>query len=274
MLISENCILIESNKEARETHEQAVKNTRMSYIQELRETLDKKDLLILQSIKLMKIARSDQIAKIVYQDNKYSNRYTNHKLLKLFKLGCIDRFEPKARMGAGSNKTHYVLAKPGAKLIDLKGFRPMRKLTQKWRHVVAVSDIFAHLSCNHIVYDWKPELKLNYMVGSKDYEIRPDCFVSWLVGEKENFAFFEADLATENQEVLNKKIDAYHDYFYKSSDFKRHSWQPFDKPVILPIIFILNDENRLNKLSNYYLKFIEKHSSNLKCHFTTFEKMI
>jgi len=274
MLISDNCILVESNKRARETHEEAAKNSRISYIQELQEVLDQKDKMILNAVKFMRIARSDQIAKVVYKDTKYANRYTNNKLLKLFKYGCLDRFEPKAQMGKGSNKTHYVLARPGAKLLEIKGFRPMKKLNQKWRHTVAVSDVFAGLAYKYEVYDWRQELKLNYMVGSKEFEIRPDCFAHWVMKDRDNYAFFEADLGTESQDILNKKINAYHDYFFNSNEFKQHSWQPFDNPVIIPIIFVLNDENRLKKLNNYYVKFIDKHSSKLKCHFTTFEKLI
>lgn len=274
MLTSENCILIESNKKAREKHEEAIKKSNISYITELRERLDEKDIRILQSISTMKIARSDQIAKIIYKHTKFSNKYANNKLLKLFELGCIDRFEPRAPIGKGTNKAHYVLARNGAKILNITGFRTIRKLNQNWRHTVAVNDVLAGLALKYDVFDWRQELKLKYYFKNAECEIRPDCFSYWVDNEKSNYAFFEIDLGTENQDVLNKKINAYHNYFFNSNEFKQHSWQPFNNPVIIPIIFILNDEKRTTRLNNYYLKFIDKYDSKLKCYFTNFENLI
>lgn len=274
MITSDNTVLIEKNKKLRETHEEAIKNSNISYIKEIEQKLDLKDKRILQLINMMKIATTEHISKIIYKDNKFADKLTQKKMRKLFSYGCVDKFAPRLAIGEGSPHNHYVLARPGAKLLDLKKFRPIRKLNQKWRHTVAVSDVFAGLACKYVIYEWKQEMKLNYYVGSKELEIRPDCFAQFTLKDKDNYAFFEIDLGTETQDILNKKIDAYHDYFFKSSEFKKAFWQPFDEPVILPIIFVLNDEVRLKKLKNYYKKFKEKHSSEIKCHFTDFEKLI
>lgn len=274
MITSENVVLIEKNKKLRESHEEAVKKSSISYIKELDLKLDKKDRKILQLINMMRIATTEHISKIVYKDNKFADKLTQSKMRKLFSYGCVDKFAPRLPIGEGSPQNHYVLARPGAKIIKLQNFRPIRKLNQKWRHTVAVSDVFSGLACKYTIYEWQQEMKLNYTVGSKEYEIRPDCFAQWAVNDNDYYSFFEIDLGTETQDILNKKINAYHNYFYKSTEFMKAPWQPFDNPVILPIVFVLNDENRLKKMQNYYEKFKNKHSSEIQCHFTDFKTLI
>ncbi|AEO93408.1 replication initiation by nicking [Bacillus phage G] len=274
MITSDVCLLMERNRKLRDLHEEAVKKSNAHYINELKLRLNDKDIKILKMINMNKIVTTSQIAKIFYPDSNSPDKSTLKTMKKLFSLGCVDRFSPRLSIGEGSSEYHYVLTRPGSKLLDIKLFRPIKKLNQKWRHTVAVSEVFSGLASKYEVLDWKQEIKLKYSVGSKEYEIRPDCFSYWLNNENDNYAFFEIDLSTENQDVLNKKIDAYHNYFFNSSDFKCHDWQPFEAPVTIPIIFILNDRKRLSKLNNYYSKFIDKHSSDLKCHFTTFENLI
>lgn len=274
MITSDNVVLIEKNKKLRKTHEEAVRRANKSYIMELQTKLDKKDLQILQLIHIMKIATTEQLAKIVYKKNKFANKLMQKKMRKLFSYGCVDKFAPRKPMGEGSPQNHYVLARPGAKVLGIKNFKAIRKLNQKWRHTVAISDVFANLARKFTIYEWRLEMKLTYYVGANEKEIRPDCFVHLKTKDKDNYVFIEVDLGTENQEVLNKKIDAYHDYFFNSYDFMKADWQPYEnQPIIIPIMFVLNDEKRLEKLKKYYLKFREKHSSKLGCYFTTFDKL-
>lgn len=273
MITSNTYLLIERNKKARETHEEVMKKSNKSYIKELEQKLDEKDWEILKHIHKMKLANSEQIQKLVYGNTKYGNRYTNNKLLKLFKLGCIDRCFP-ATPGKGGAEQIVVLTRIGAKLLKLEKFTPIKRLNQKWKHIIAVNDLYVHFKSKYEKIAFNPELKIKwekYEKGTvKMKEIRADALIQW---SKKKIALFEVDLGTETQQALNKKIDAYHEY-YTDDALRKAPWQHlFERPVLLPVVFVLNDEKRMQKLMGYYKKFVEKHNSPLKCYFVLFDNL-
>jgi DNA-binding Lrp family transcriptional regulator len=271
MLTSENCVLIERNRKARDTHEEAIRRSNKDYVMEVRKKLDDIDVRILKMVYQMMIATTRQISQIVFKDNPFPDKIAQRRCKKLFEYGCIDRFEPRKAMGEGAPQAHYVLARIGGKILEKKGFKPITKLQLKWRHVVAVNEILVSYANQYKVNEWQTEIKC-YI--DKQQILRSDAFIGFIKNERDIYALVEVDLGSENMDVLKNKIDQYHKYL-TSSDMIKADWQPYeDKPIRPPVLFALNDEKRLKQVENYYKKFVEKTNSPIKCTFKLFDNLI
>jgi hypothetical protein len=254
MIKCNNWILIEKYKKEREEYEEYVSRINKEKILFAKSKLDEKDIEILKMINKLKITTSNQLAKIIYKNSKFSNRYINNKLNKLFKLGCIDRFFPAK--DKGSYPVHVVLAKIGAKILNIESFRIMTVLNQKWKHKVAINEVLAE-----ILYKYKVKICRFEMWVDKD-KTRTDMFVIWVKENKVHAAFFEIDMGTENLKEVENKIKKYINYF-KHDSYKTADWQPYlNKNIsITPkIFFIFNNEERKQK----FKKILSKYNSTLK----------
>jgi hypothetical protein len=249
----QNWILVERFREDREKYEEYVKKINNEKIMFAKAKINDIDLKTLKLIHQLRIVTSSQVAKIIHRGRSHPFKFANNSLKKLFELGCIDRFYPMAN--GGSSQSHVVLAPIGARLIDVKGYRKVLVLTQNWRHTVYRNNIFADIYEKYKMIGWKPEILLEWMHNGTDKTLRPDAFIGWNNGEKENFAMFEIDMGTEHMNVLYKKIKDYHEYF-NTNTFKTDKWQPYEDVAIIPkVIFVFDDEERANTLDKYLTQF-------------------
>ncbi|MFF3667463.1 replication-relaxation family protein [Microtetraspora malaysiensis] len=145
-----------------------------------------------------------------------------HRLVKLNRIGVLDRFRPKPPVG--SAPWHYVLGEPGAAVlatedgIDLHefGYRRDRALSiaysQRLAHTVGTNEVFALLygaarrtpGCR--LRAWWPEARCAAQWGKY---VRPDAYGRWTENGHALDFFLEYDTGTETFDRVLAKLSGY-----------------------------------------------------------------
>lgn len=269
MITSNSWLLLNRFPKELEEYEEKFSRITREQIDYARSRVDEKDIAILKVISTGKILNSAQITKLVFKNQKSSNRTCNNRLKKLYQLGCIDRFFPIADGGRSNDFVHCVLGPIGARILDAKGFRRTKVLNQNWRHTVAINETFANLSLKFDLKLWRREVRFSWEdEATREKHQQADAFVGYINSKgKEKYAMIEVDMGTETIDELIDKAKNYTEYF-NGSEFKRANWQPYENVAIIPeVFFIMKYEKDALKLK----KKIQKLETNVSFKITTFE---
>ncbi|GII52842.1 hypothetical protein Pth03_12310 [Planotetraspora thailandica] len=152
-------------------------------------------------------------------DNQHTGR---HRLVKLNRLGALDRFRPRPPLG--SAPWHYVLGEAGAAVLALEdgltvsefGYRRGQALTiaysQRLAHTTGVNSVFAALSAQARRTDgcrlrtWWTEARCKAMWGK---HARPDAYCRWAENGLTLDFFLEYDTGTESLDRVAAKLGGY-----------------------------------------------------------------
>ncbi|WP_433347625.1 replication-relaxation family protein [Microtetraspora malaysiensis] len=165
-----------------------------------------------------KVLTCHQITRIAFNDPTTAR----HRLIKLHRLGVLDRFRPKPP--TGSAPWHYVLGEPGAAVlatedgVDLPefGYRRDRALSiaysQRLAHTIGTNEVFARLSgtarrtsgCH--IETWWTETRCAVQWGKY---VRPDAYGRWTENSCTLDFFLEYDTGTETFDRVLAKLSGY-----------------------------------------------------------------
>lgn len=153
----------------------------------------------------------------------FGNDHTGrHRLVKLTRLGALDRFRPRPPLG--SAPWHYVLGEAGAAVLALEdgvslsefGYRRGQALaiaySQRLAHTIGVNSVFAALSGQARRTDgcrldaWWTEAQCKAMWGK---HVRPDAYGRWTEGGLTLDFFLEYDTGTESLDRVAAKLSGY-----------------------------------------------------------------
>ncbi|MEV4105581.1 replication-relaxation family protein [Nonomuraea sp. NPDC049649] len=180
--------------------------------------LTDRDRHLLRLVWTHKVLTCHQIAHIAF-NNPITAR---HRLVKLHRIGVLDRFRPKPP--TGSAPWHYVLGEPGAAVlatedgIDLSnlGYRRDRALSiaysQRLAHTVGTNEVFARLygaarrtrGCR--LETWWTEARCAVQWGR---HVRPDAYGRWTENGSTLDFFLEYDTGTETFDRVLAKLSGY-----------------------------------------------------------------
>lgn len=177
-----------------------------------------RDIEILSFLFEHRVLTVHQIQEVFFD----SASVTRRRLLRLYRLGVVDRFEPPTAVG--SAPYHYVLDLHGARILaahrgieyrdlgwtkeNVEGF-PWR---QEFRHLVETNGFFARLigACrndgDHRLHEWLSESRCRRRFGTS---CQPDGYGRMSFGDKECSFLVEYDRGTESPARLSAKLPAY-----------------------------------------------------------------
>ncbi|MDF5758440.1 replication-relaxation family protein [Spongiactinospora sp. TRM90649] len=159
-----------------------------------------------------------QLTRIAFNDPTTAR----HRLLKLHRLGVLDRFRPKPPLGTAP--WHYVLGEPGAAVLATEdgiglrefGYRRDRTMaiafSQRLAHTVGTNEVFARLYGNARQSDgcrlstWWPEARCAAQWGK---HARPDAYARWTENGRPLDFFLEYDTGTETLDRVAAKLHGY-----------------------------------------------------------------
>ncbi|MDF5759012.1 replication-relaxation family protein [Spongiactinospora sp. TRM90649] len=165
-----------------------------------------------------KVLTGHQVTRIAFNDPSTAR----HRLVKLHRLGVLDRFRPKPPVG--SAPWHYVLGESGAAVLAAEegveppefGYRRDRALTiafsQRLAHTVGTNEVFADLygtarqtdGCH--LSTWWPEARCAAQWGK---HVRPDAYARWTEDGRTLDFFLEYDTGTETLDRVAAKLHGY-----------------------------------------------------------------
>lgn len=227
MILCKNHILLDKYKAERIKYEEYIGSITKEKVLYARDQMDAYDLRILKLISELKICTSHQIANLLFKEKNNPVLFSNRRLKKLYRLGCIDRFFPS--IDKGRLPTHITLAVIGAKVLEKRGFRRLLILNQNWKHTVAINEVLSHHKMNHEKFIIEDAIVWN------ESKIIPDI---QLIGESSR-KFIEVDMGTETIAVLKEKVENYYDYSI------------YNKDTNFTVLFACKYEETIKKLEKF-----------------------
>ncbi|GAA4211494.1 replication-relaxation family protein [Microbispora amethystogenes] len=176
------------------------------------------DRCLLRMVWTHEVLTTHQLLQVAF-DNDHTGR---HRLVKLNRLGALDRFRPRPPLG--SAPWHYVLGEAGAAVLALEdgvtlsefGYRRGQALSmaysQRLAHTIGVNGIFAALSGHARRSDgcrlnaWWTEARCKAMWGK---HVRPDAYGRWTDNGHTLDFFLEYDTGTETLDRVAAKLRGY-----------------------------------------------------------------
>ncbi|GAA4561153.1 replication-relaxation family protein [Planotetraspora kaengkrachanensis] len=180
--------------------------------------LTDRDRGLLRLVWTHKVLTCHQIAQIGFNGPITAR----HRLVRLHRLGVLDRFRPKPP--TGSAPWHYVLGESGAAVlaaeggVDLAafGYRRDRALSiafsQRLAHTVGANDVFARLygtarqTAGCRLDTWWTEARCAAQWGK---HVRPDAYGRWTENGLTLDFFLEYDTGTETFDRVLAKLSGY-----------------------------------------------------------------
>lgn len=176
------------------------------------------DRRLLRLVWMHEVLTTHQLLRAAF-DNDHTGR---HRLVKLTRLGALDRFRPRPPLG--SAPWHYVLGEAGAAVLAHEdgvtlaefGYRRGQALaiaySQRLAHTVGVNGVFAALSgqarrsegCR--LDTWWTEARCKAMWGK---HVRPDAYGRWTENGLTLDFFLEYDTGTESLDRVAAKLRGY-----------------------------------------------------------------
>jgi hypothetical protein len=209
------------------SHERASRSpVRRNGLTNLHKRLSERDHQICDYLHEHKCLTTHQIADLFFN----SPRSARDRLLDLYEMKLIIRFQPHARPGQGSFPYHYLLGPMGARLvaarrgIDLRGLGYRRELVEqvafspKLPHLLAVNTFFSRLAlacrrnCDRL--EWWSETKCARQWGSI---VRPDGYGVIESNIAKLRFFLEMDRGTERPWRVAEKLPRYDEVAYLES---------------------------------------------------------
>lgn len=188
----------------------------------LAEQLSDRDLQVLRTVHLFRLARGDQLQRLHFHTiatTVGASRVSRRALQRLVEHGLLARLE--RRVGghtAGSTSHTYTLTGPGKRLLAQTG-APVsdRGLHQPGvafhRHTLAITELHVQLTqadragqLELVAFDPEP---CSWRSSSGGRVVKPDAFVITATGEFEHIWFVEIDLATEGRRTIHGKLTTY-----------------------------------------------------------------
>lgn len=223
--------------------------------------LSPRDLAILHDLARTRLLTGRHVQRLHVRDGSplTQARRTRSTLQRLNDMGLVHRLE--RRIGgvyAGSAGFVYGLATLGQRVTSARGpaggvrlRRPWEPSSQFANHVLAVSEVYVGLRESEaagdiLLDDFQAEPACwRYWtgVGGERLVIKPDAFVSVVVGDYEYVSFIEVDLGTESSTVLRQKAQTYIDYWRGGAEQGRNR-------VFPKVIWIVQDDRRRSQVAD------------------------
>lgn len=220
--------------------------------------LTPRDRRILRMIWDHRVLTAPQIAQLAYDSEDTARK----RLLRLHRMGVVDRFAPNLPRGSGAAPYHYVLGEAGAAVlacedgIDVKdfGYRRERVLSvaysQTLAHTVGVNGFFTALVAHTrrvplaSVERWWPEHRCRAQWGET---ARSDAYGRWTENGQMLDFFLEYDNGTETLDRVARKLVSYYALTQQSG-------------ITTPVLFWLPGERREANLRKRLLQQDEHHA--------------
>lgn len=178
--------------------------------------LTDRDIQIFFDLYRYKVLTTDQIVELHFN----STRVASRRILMLFELGFLERFQP--HRATGSFPYHYVLAEPGAFVVasrmdrDFKDFKWTRidverlAVSQTLRHTVEANGFFTRLAWAYrrsgkgFLKEWRSGYTPQF-----SWAVIADGIGTIIEGERGVRFFYEHDRGTESHLLLQDKMEEY-----------------------------------------------------------------
>jgi len=203
----------------------AVRVSRLQLLK-LAAQLPDRDRQILETVDMLRLARTDQLRRLFFQElttTSAQTRVCRRSLQRLTDYGLLRPIE--RRIGgdhAGSNGQVYALASAGRRLLTYwagEGLPSNRGLHEPGllfaRHTLAIGDLYVAVVeadragvVELLSFAVEPVRTYTSPIG-KPLTLRPDARVRLGVGEYEQISFCELDLGSEGRGALERKLQAY-----------------------------------------------------------------
>ena len=193
--------------------------------------LSAKDREILQTLRILRFVRTNQIQRLYFEKPTSTPRArltaTTKTLHRLQEAGLVDHLD--RRIGgnrAGTQGLVWHLTEAGGRLLDLgkeqdkKRKRPFEPSLMFLRHTLAVGETYVQITdiCTHVPemslrrLKVEPECWRSYQKSGKEISLRPDLYAEVISGGYVHYWFIEMDLGTEGMQAIIEKCRRYHEY--------------------------------------------------------------
>ena len=223
--------------------------------------LTERDIRLLRLIWQLRLCSRSQVQAISPDFTHLSQQclILNNRLRVLFEKYCVDRIFPSVPLYSGTSQAHYALDKAGAILLELKNWHPIIKykggvriLPITARHTLFTNEIVKILTV--LARENQVEIlrllrenenKRQFVSNGRQYTLIPDLFIILRHINKGALAFIEVDMATEDLNVMKKKVENYNAYLY--SNTWKEEWKWSKNPVFPKVFIIINNERNVTR---------------------------
>jgi hypothetical protein len=209
---------------------------------ELAIQLPKRDRQILDTVGMLRLARTDQLRALFFSEltTEISRRRVCARTLhRLTRAGLLRPL--KRRIGgerAGSSGRVYALAPAGRRLLaHVNGSNVSDRGVNEpglmfVTHTLAIGDLHLALveaerahQLELLTFEVEPTRTYTTAIG-KAARVKPDAYIAVGVGEFEQLSFCEIDLATEGRGTLERKLQAYLNLYRSGREQAAHGLFP------------------------------------------------
>ena len=199
-----------------------VRRVRLGHVERLLKTLSKRDLALLETLALVRIASSSQLERLYFHTLKPRSRSVKRGqvLKRLVEARAVIPIERRiGTAGGGSDEQHYTLDSAGLRVLQLRARADGNSLLHRPRvpgdrfvsHTLAVTEAYVSL----VELSRLGGFRLGAFVIEPRWPdgiggfLAPDAYVD-LEREGERYTWwFEADLGTESLPTVQRKLAAY-----------------------------------------------------------------
>jgi hypothetical protein len=208
----------------------------------LRRDLGERSLTVMQSLCRVRLLTTLQIQRLHFSDLSATTqpRRTRALLHRLTEQRLLVRL-PRAIGGirAGSKGHVFALSGLGQAVLDCPG--PGKRRRTVWQtkpyfqdHMLAVAELFVELTevCRDVPaelldFDAEPTCWRRFTgIGGQSLVLKPDAFVRVAVDDYELSSFIEVDLGTESLPTIQRKAQAFTQYWRSGLEQQRHGVFP------------------------------------------------
>lgn len=209
----------------------------------LRTQLSARDLAILSSLGELRMLTAKQIQRLHVADGspRTQARRTRAVLQRLAELGVVVRLARRiGGIRAGSEGHVYGLSGLGQAILEVNGSfggrrRPVGETKPAFQdHLLGVSELYVQLveisrrsEVEVLVFHAEPACwRVHSGIGGQRVALKPDAYLCLGMGEFEQRAFIEMDLASEHLPTITRKCQRYVAYWHSGLEQQRHGVFP------------------------------------------------
>jgi hypothetical protein len=199
--------------------------TTAAYLRELQAKLSDQDLAVIKSVSDLRFMTGDQLARIHFADEEASARGARRALLRLTRLGCLERL-PRSVGGSrsGSAGFTYRPGLAGQRIAMENGWQPERRRRRSHvpgtlflAHSLAVAELHTLLieadrsrRIELLRLDAEPACWRSYGgLGGQRSTLKPDSYLELGAREFVDSFFIEIDRDTEGSRTIEGKLEQY-----------------------------------------------------------------